>query len=148
MLVYSTDPLSAPLSVVGEVDATLYVSVDVPDADIALKLVDVYPDGRAFNLYDTMLRLRYRDGVDQPRLLQKDRVYEVKISGLITSNHFPAGHRVRLEVAGSNFPNFERNLHTGGRNFDETKGAVAAIRIHHSARYPSRIELPTIELAE
>lgn len=146
VLVYSTEPLSAPLSVVGEIDTTLYVSVDVPDADIAVKLVDVYPDGRAFNLYDTILRLRYRDGVDQPRLLQKDQVYEVKISGLITSNHFPAGHRVRLEVAGSNFPNFERNLHTGARNFDETKGAVATVRVHQSAQYPSRIELPTIVL--
>lgn len=146
VLVYSTEPLSAPLSVVGEVNATLYVSVDAPDADIALKLVDVYPDGRAFNLYDTILRLRYRDGVDQPRLLQQDRVYEVNISGLITSNHFPAGHRVRLEIAGSNFPNYERNLHTGGRNFDETKGAVATIRVHQSARYPSRIELPTLTL--
>ncbi len=146
VLVYSTEPLSAPLSVVGDVDATLYVSVDVPDADIAVKLVDVYPDGRAFNLYDTILRLRYRDGVDQPRLLQKDQVYEIKISGLITSNHFAAGHRVRLEVAGSNFPNFERNLHTGGRNFDESKGNVATIRVHQSARYPSRIELPTIAL--
>lgn len=58
VLVYSSEPLSAPLTIIGEVNATLYISADVRDADVALKLVDVYPDGRAFNLYDTILRLR------------------------------------------------------------------------------------------
>lgn len=142
VLVYSSEPLKTGLSVVGEIGVTLFVSANVKDTDLALKLVDVYPDGRAFNLYDTMLRMRYRDGFTAPKLMADGEVYEVHIKGLVTGNYFAAGHRIRLEVAGSNFPNFERNLNTGGRNDDETQPQVATIRIHHTPERASRIEIP------
>jgi len=143
VLVYSTDALKQGLEVTGEVKGVLYVSSTTPDADLALKLIDVYPDGRAFNLYDTMLRLRYREGFDKPKLMKPGEVYRVELTGIVTSNWFGPGHHIRIEIAGSN-SHFERNLQTGGENYDETKPVVATIQIHHSADEPSHIELPVV----
>jgi len=143
VLVYSTDALKQGLEVTGEVKGVLYVSSTTPDADLALKLIDVCPDGRAFNLYDTMLRLRYREGFDKPKLMKPGEVYRVELTGIVTSNWFGPGHHIRIEIAGSN-SHFERNLQTGGENYDETKPVVATIQIHHSADEPSHIELPVV----
>jgi hypothetical protein len=129
----------------GEINATLYLASTTPDADLALKLVDVYPDGKAYNLSDTMLRLRYRDGFERPKLMRPGEIYRAQVTGLVTGNYFPPGHRIRLEIAGSN-SHFERNLQTGGNNYDETNAKVATIKIHHSAAYASSIELPIVPL--
>jgi len=60
---------------------------------------------------------------------------------LTTSNYFAAGHRIRIEVSSSNFPRFDRNLNTGGKNYDESKGVVARNAVHHSRQYPSEVKL-------
>lgn len=146
VLVYSTPPFKDGLAVIGEIKVVLNVSATTPDADIAVKLVDVFPDGRAFNVHDTIMRLRYRDGMNASKLMQPGQVYQVSIPGLATSNYFGPGHRLRIEIAGSNFPTYERNLHTGGRNYDETQPMTSNITIHHDARHPSYIELPVHDL--
>ena len=143
VLVFSSDVLKRAVEVTGEVKGVLYVSSTSPDADLALKLVDVFPDGRAFNLYDTMLRLRYREGFDKPKLMKPGEVYRAELTGLVTSNLFQPGHRIRIEIAASN-SHFERNLQTGEKNYDETRPVVATIQIHHTAEHPSRIELPVV----
>jgi uncharacterized protein len=142
VLVYSTPAFEQGLAVIGDIDAVLYVAATAADADIAIKLVDVYPDGRAFNVSDTILRLRYRDGLDNPALLVPGRIYRVEIRGLTTSNYFAPGHRLRIEIAGSNFPNYERNLQTGGNNFDETQPRVASIKVLHDREHASHIVFP------
>lgn len=139
VLVYSTPPFENGLAVIGDVNVVLYVAATTPDADIALKLVDVHPDGRAFNVSDTIYRLRYRDGFDKPAPLAAGQVYRVEIPGLTTSNYFAPGHRLRIEVAGSNFPNHERNLQTGGNNYDETQPRVATITVLHDREHPSHL---------
>ncbi len=139
VLVYSTPPLRDGLAAIGDVDAVLYVTATSPDADIALKLIDVYPDGRAFNVSDTIFRLRYRDGFARPTPLVPGQVYKIEIRGLTTSNYFAPGHQLRIEVAGSNFPNHERNLQTGGNNYDETQPQVATISVLHDREHPSHL---------
>jgi hypothetical protein len=124
----------------GEVRAVLYVSSSTPDADLTLKLVDAGPNGEAFNLYDTVLRLRYRDGVEKPKLMVPGQIYRVELSGIVTGNEFLPGHLIRIEVAGSNFPLFERNLQTGGRNYDETVPQSATIRVYHDHEHASYVE--------
>jgi len=144
VLVYSTDVLREGVAVTGEIEVVLYVSADAPDADLALMLDDVYPDGRAYNVTDTMLRLRYRAGFDKPVLMKTGEVYRAELVGLITSNYFPPGHRIRIHIGGSNFPLYERNLQTGGKNYDETQPRVATLRIHHSGEHASFVQLPTL----
>jgi putative CocE/NonD family hydrolase len=142
ILVYSTEPLKEGVEISGPVEITLYVSSDVKDTDFTVKLVDVYPDGRAYNLCDTIQRVRYREGYDKEVFMEKGRVYKVPVSSMSTSNYFLPGHRIRIEVSSSNFPRYARNLNTGGNNFDETEGVVAHNKVHHSDIYPSQIRVP------
>ena len=141
VLVYTSDPLTEDLDVVGPIEVTLFVSSDAKDTDFTVKLVDVYPDGRAFNIDDTILRLRYREGFDRQVWMEEGQVYEITLGPMATANVFKAGHRVRLEVSSSNFPRYDRNLNTGGNNYDESEPKTARNAVHHSAAFPSRIVL-------
>jgi hypothetical protein len=144
ILVYTTEPLRRDTEVTGTIEITLYVSSDAPDTDFTVKLVDVYPDGRAYNLDETIQRVRYREGYDRQVFMEPGQVYEVNVSPMSTSNTFLEGHRIRVEVSSSNFPRFTRNLNTGGNNYDETVGLTAHNQVHHSSRYPSRVRLPVV----
>jgi len=77
--------------------------------------------------------------------MEPGEVYEVTLQPLTTSNYFDVGHRLRIEVSSSNFPRFDRNLNTGGNNYDETEGVVAHNVVHHSAEYPSRIVVTVVK---
>ena len=112
-----------------------------------MKLIDVYPgDGPAYNLDETIQRLRYRNGYDKPLVwMEPGKVAKVTLSPMNTSNYFPAGHRIRIEVSSSNFPRFDRNLNTGGNNYDETKGVVAHTEIHHSGEFPSQVTITVVK---
>lgn len=146
ILVYTTEPLKDGIEVSGPITPTLYVSSDARDTDFTIKLIDVYPDGTAYNLDETIQRLRYRDGYDKPQVwMQPGKVYKVVLQPMNTSNYFPAGHRVRVEISSSNFPRFDRNLNTGGNNYDETKGVVAHNSVHHSGQYPSQVTLTVVK---
>ena len=145
ILVYSSEPLKVGTEVSGPIEVTLYVSSDAKDTDFTIKLLDVYPDGRAFNLDETIQRARYREGYNQPPVfMEKGRVYKVMLSPLTTSNFFEAGHRLRIEVSSSNFPRFDRNLNTGGKNYDEKEGVVAHNLVHHSRQYPSAVTVTVV----
>ncbi|HVB32006.1 MAG TPA: CocE/NonD family hydrolase [Gemmatimonadaceae bacterium] len=145
ILVYSTDPLAENTEVSGPIEVTLYVSSDRKDTDFTVKLIDVYPDGTAYNLDETIQRVRYREGYDKQVWMQPGKVYKVALSPMNTSNYFPAGHRIRLEVSSSNFPRFDRNLNTGGHNYDEATGLVAHNAVHHSAMYPSEVQISVVK---
>jgi uncharacterized protein len=145
ILVYTSEPLTEGVEVSGPITATLYVSSDVKDTDVTVKVIDVLPDGTAYNLDETIQRLRYRDGDDKTVWMEKDKVYKVTLTPMNTSNFFDAGHRIRIEVAGSNFPRFDRNLNTGGNNYDETTSVIAHTAIHHSVQYPSTLTLSVVK---
>lgn len=145
ILVFTSEPLKEGLEVSGFIESTLYLSSDVKDTDVTIKIIDVYPDGKAYNLDETIQRVRYREGYEKEVFMEKGNVYKVKLSPMSTSNYFAPGHRVRIEVSGSNFPRFERNLNTGGNNFDESVGVVAHNQIHHSKKYPSVVRLPIVK---
>ncbi len=146
ILVYSSQPLKESTEVSGPIGATLYVSSDVKDTDFTIKVLDVYPDGKAYNLDETIQRVRYREGYDKPPVwMEKGKVYKLTFQPMTTSNEFAAGHRIRIEVSSSNFPRFDRNLNTGGNNYDETTGIVAHNVVHHSKQYPSQITLTVVK---
>lgn len=142
ILVYTTEPLNEGTEVSGFIESTLYVSSDAKDTDFTIKLIDVYPDGRAYNLDETIQRVRYREGYDTEVFMEKGKVYKVELTPMSTSNYFEKGHRIRVEISSSNFPRFARNLNTGGKNYDEKDGVVAHNQVHHSTSYPSQIRLP------
>ena len=146
ILVYTTEPFPEGIEVSGSITPTLYVSSDAKDTDFTLKVLDVYPDGSVYNLDETIQRMRYRDGYDKPLVwMEKGEVHKVTLQPLNTSNYFAPGHRLRIEVSSSNFPRFDRNLNTGGNNYDEWSAVVARNAVHHSKQYPSSITITVIQ---
>jgi uncharacterized protein len=144
VLVYSSEAFTETTRIVGDVTLNLYVSSSAPDTDVMVKLVDVDTRGHAYNLSDTALRMRYRNGAAAAPPMRPGEVYPVKITGMVTASDFLPGHRLRIEVASTNFPNYERNLNSGGRNVDETEAHTARTRILHDARNASFIEFATL----
>jgi uncharacterized protein len=148
ILVYTTAPFANGLELTGPITPTLYVSSDVKDTDFTVKVLDVAPDGTAYNLDESIQRMRYRDGYDKPLVwMEKGKVYKVTLQPLNTSNYFKPGHRLRIEVSSSNFPRFDRNLNTGGNNYDESKGIIANNVVHHSKQYPSSVTISVVKPA-
>jgi putative CocE/NonD family hydrolase len=144
ILVYTSEPLAEGIEISGFIESYLYLSSDAKDTDVTIKLIDVYPDGKAYNLDETIQRVRYREGYEKEVMMEKGKVYEIKMTPMSTSNYFEKGHRIRIEVSSSNFPRFDRNLNTGGNNFDESKGVIATNSIHHGTKSLSRIVLPMV----
>ena len=144
VLVYTGEALREPLRIVGAAQLQLTVSTSTPDADLIVKLVDVAPDGGAINIQSGALRLRYRDGVLAPRPMPLGEAVPVRLRIKDIAYLLRPGHRLRVQIAGSDFPRLERNLHTGGRNHDETVGRIATVRIHHGGGLASRLDLPVL----
>jgi putative CocE/NonD family hydrolase len=145
VLVYDSKPFKQGVEVSGPITVTLYVSSSARDTDFTFMVMDVHPDGKAYNLTDNIQRMRYRNGYDKPPAwMSPGKVYKVTFQPIDTSNYFAPGHRLRIAVSSSNFPHFDRNLNTGGNNYDETKGVVAHNAVHHGSAYPSRVTLTII----
>jgi uncharacterized protein len=145
VLVYTTPSFSSGTEISGPISVSLYVSSSAKDTDFTFRVDDVYPDGRAFNLIENIQRMRYRDGYDKrPVWMEPGRIYKVTFQPIDFSNYFSPGHRLRLEISSSNFPRFDRNLNTGGNNYDETNFVIAHNSVHHSSGYPSKITVPVV----
>ena len=145
ILVYDSEPFKEGTEVSGPITVTLYVSSDAKDTDFTFKVMDVQPDGKAYNLTENIQRMRYRDGYDKPPVWMKGgEVYKVTFQPIDTSNYFAAGHKLRVAISSSNFPRFDRNLNTGGNNYDEDKGVIAHNAVHHDTSHPSHITFTVV----
>lgn len=146
VLCYTSAVLTEPLDVVGDIKATLYASSSARDCDWHVRLIDVHPDGAARFLCHGVLRARFREGFDKTVLLAPNEVTRFEIDMTAVGVRFLAGHRIRIEIASSWFPRFDRNPQTGNRNYftDTAKPVVARQKIYHSAKYPSHVVLPVI----
>jgi putative CocE/NonD family hydrolase len=159
VLVFDSDPLPKDLEALGPVTAEIFASCDCADFDLWVRLLDLGPDGTAFNLMSPgsdVLRASYRDPL-QRVLLQPDKIYQLNLPNMRMGNVFKAGHRVRVQISASFFPDFSRNLQTGALEYGPTSERntaafansgeltrVAKIRIYHDPDHPSRIVFPVI----
>ena len=144
VLVYTGEALQTPVAIAGPVRMKLFAATDGRDTDWMIKLVDVYPDGFAMNVAEGMLRARFRKGVDKMELLRPNQVYEYDIDMAGTANVFQSGHKIRVDITSSNFPQFDRNPNTG-----EDLGASSKVRsavqvVHHGGPKASHIVLPVV----
>lgn len=146
-LLFDSEPLPADLEVTGPIRAEMYVSADVPDFDLWVRVLDVAPDGTAYNLMSPgldVLRASYRNGSIIPELLEPGKIYRLDLDRLLTSNVFKSGHRIRVQVSGAFFPHFSRNLQTGKSEITSSDTRVGHIRVLNDAEHASRIVLPVI----
>lgn len=150
VLAFATAPLEEEVEVTGPIEAVLYLSSDAPDTDLFAMLLDVYPpsehwpEGFHLNVADGIIRVRYRDGMDRPTLMEPGQVYPVRFALYPTSNRFAAGHRVQLLVSSSSFPRFDPNPNTGEPIGRHTHTRRARNTIHHAEECPSHVVLPIV----
>jgi putative CocE/NonD family hydrolase len=145
ILVYQTPPLAEPVETIGYPEVTLQASSSCPDTDFFARLIDVAPDGAAIDVASGMIRARYRGDVDKPELLTPGQVTELRIKLRPTAHRFLSGHRLRLDITSSDFPNYDRNHNTAADQNADATLQIARQTIYHGAARPSRIALPIVE---
>jgi uncharacterized protein len=152
VLVFETAALTAPLRIVGPIEAERFVATDAPDTDFTAKLIDVhppsadYPRGYAMLLTDGITRLRYTEDPEHPRLATPGEVRRIKVTLFPTANRFPPGHRVRLDISSSNFPKFDVNPNSGEPEGLARLRRVAVNSVFADASRPSLVMLPVLPL--
>jgi putative CocE/NonD family hydrolase len=146
VLIYTSEPLAEDLPVFGYIETELSVSSSAPDTDFTVKLVDVEPDGTAWNIADSIQRMRYRQGEDKQVFMKPGETYKVSPPQMLAANVFLKGHRIRLEVSSSNFPSYARNLNTSKDPYTSTEMQVATNKVLHGPASVSRIVLPVVTL--
>jgi uncharacterized protein len=142
VVVYTSDVLDRDLAITGASEATLYVSSDQRDTDFAVRLTDVYPDGRSMLVTDGIQRMRYRRSLDKADLIDPGKVYEVTVKLPPTAITFLKGHRVRIVVGSANWPAFEANPNTDRPRLIGPKIRIAKNEIYHDPDHRSAIMLP------
>ncbi len=153
VIVFETAPLADPVEIIGPAWISLQVSCDAPDTDIFAMLLDIYPEspewptGYRLNIADGIMRLRYREGMDRPKLLSPGEIVGVSFPIYPVCNRFDRGHRIQLLISGSSFPRFDVNPNTGEPIGRHTAKRPAQITVHHSASHPSKIILPVMQTA-
>jgi uncharacterized protein len=145
VLVYTSEYLTEGLTVAGPIKMKLHAATDGPDTDWMVKLIDVYPDGSAYPVSEGILRAKFKDGLDKINLLTPKKVYEFEIEMMGTANVFKPGHRIRVDITSSNFPQFDRNPNTGKPLGSSSETRVAQQTIHHGGARPSHIVLPIVK---
>ena len=147
VLTFETMPFEADVAVVGHIGAEIHASTDAPDFDLYVKILDVAPDGTAFNLESAgheVLRASYRDMTMERKLLRPDEVVRLQFRNMMTGNTFKKGHRLRVCLMASWFPTYSRNLQTGQLETVSSVTRKAAIRIHSGPDHPTKLILPIL----
>ena len=153
VLIFTSEPLPEPLEITGRVRAKLWASSDAPDTDFFVRLCDVYPDGRSFNICEGRIRARFHDSFSEEKLLKSGEIYGLDIDLWSTSIIFNKGHRLRAHITSSSAPGFDPNPNTGEpfRHSTTTRPASTAMvvahqHILHDANHPSHLMLPVVSL--
>ena len=142
VLVFTSEPFTKDMSLFGMAEIGLSVSSDKPDTDFTVKILDVYPDGRAFNIGDTILRMRYRDGLKNPSFMHDGEVYDVTLPPIMLSRKLRKNHRLQVEVSSSNFPAYSRNLNTNQDPYTSTDFETATNTLHVGGVNKTFVSLP------
>ncbi len=143
MLVYTSEPIETPIEILGHAEVTLYAASDAVDTDFTARLCVVDESGRSVNLQEGILRARYRRSLSEPEMMTPGEVYEFVIDLGPVGASIPAGSRLRLDISSSDFPQWDRNLNTGGVPLHEgpTEGRPATQTVFHDEAHPTRVRL-------
>lgn len=145
VILFTSQVLTESITVVGQINATIFISSNCTDTDFTVKLTDVYPDNRSMLVTDTIIRARNRNGFSDWDFMEPGVIYEISIPLDSTAYLFPPGHRIRIAISSSNYPRFEVNPNTGDPLWQNTTTYVANNTLYTNTTFPSRISLPTVD---
>lgn len=140
VLVFTTEPLTEDLEVTGRIYAKIFLSSDCDCTDVAVRLTDVYPDGRSILIVDGIYSFPPIKKYHNPSIPR-----EAEIDLWSTSMVFAKGHSIRLSISGSNYPRYEKNdnIVKDGKYLGPPR--VAHNQVHIGGAYPSQLLLPLVE---
>lgn len=144
ILRFVTGPFTQPTEITGPIRAEIYAASSAKDTDFMVKLMVVKPNGAAFNLVDGVIRARFREGFEEPVLIEPGKIYKYDIDLWATSYLLSPGDRLRIDITSSNFPRLARNLNTGAPFALSKEMEIAQQTIYMNANEPSRIVLPVV----
>jgi len=144
VLCYTTPEFKDEIEITGPLQLHLFASTSALDTDFTARLVDVYPDGSSYNIAEGCIRAKYRKSILRPEAVTPGEVYEYVIDMAATSIVFGRGHRIRIDVASSNFPRLDRNMNTGNPFGEDAEGIPAVQTIFHQPDCASYIDMPVI----
>ncbi len=144
VLIYRSAVLQEKMKLAGDIRVYLGVSTSATDTDYTVKLIDRFPDGRALNLQDGVVRLRYRDGIENPQLAEPGEVYNLNFTLRPLAYEFKPGHQLVIHISSSNFPRLARNLNTGKHEYLDSEQIIADNKIFHGGDFASYIEIPVV----
>ena len=144
LLTYTSELLQEPLVVIGPVQAVLYAASSARDTDWVVRLCDVWPDGRSIKVCDGVSAPASANSLAEESLLEPGQVYRYEIDMTATAQTFLPGHRLRIHVASSDFPKYDRNLNTGGPLVRRKQGQAAMNTVFHDTQRPSHVILPLV----
>jgi len=144
VLLYDTPVLTEIIPTIGNINVTFFMSSNCTDTDIAVKITDVYPDGRSMLITDSIIRSRNRNSLSTWEMMNPSAIYEITLSLDSTAYVFNSGHKIRLAISGSNYPRFESNPNTGDALWQNSTYYTAQNRFYCNTTYPSHISLPTV----
>ncbi len=145
ILVYQSEPLSERMEITGNPVVELFAATSAPDTDFFVRLVDVHPDGKAIDVSLGVVRARHRNGLDKVELLTPGEIVKYKITMNPTSIAFLPGHRIRVDITSSDFPNFDRNHNTSANPNADAELAVAKQKVFHGGENATVLHLPVVE---
>ena len=145
VLVYDSAVLERDLEVTGPISVVLYAASTAPDTDFTAKLVDLFPSGYAMNVAQGIIRARYRDSWTEPAPMRAGEICRFEIDCWSSSNCFRRGHRIRVEISSSNYPQFDRNPNTGRPFGLDAEMRPATQTVYHDSRHRSHILLPVVD---
>lgn len=144
VLCFTSRELQEHLEVTGPIELHLFASTSAKDTDFTAKLIDVFPDGQAYNVAEGIIRARYRKSIFDPELVTPGKVYPFVINMGNISQLFPAGHRLQLDISSSNFPAFDRNMNTGKEIGQDSESVPATQKVYHDRELTSYLDLPVV----
>lgn len=144
ILVYQSEPLTKRFEVTGNPIVELHAASSAPDTDFCVRLIDVAPDGMARDISMGMVQARYRHGLDLPTLIKPGESVNYTIEMNPTSNAFLPGHRIRLDITSSDFPNYARNHNTAANQNTDAELRLVEQTVHHGGPRATRLISPWI----
>ena len=152
VLSYETDPLTADLDVTGRLRPDIWLSSTGTDADLIVKLIDVYPDTGSNPGYQRLVRAevfrcKFRNSYEKPEALTPGQPAEIAFNMNEIAHSFKKVHRIMVQLQSSWFPLVDLNPQTFVNipTAAESDFQKATIRIWHDAAHPSGITLPILQ---
>jgi putative CocE/NonD family hydrolase len=148
VLVFSTPILTESITVIGQLEVSLFISSNCIDTDFTVKLTDVYPDNTSMLITDTILRVRNRESVSSWDFMTPGNIYNINIPFDSTAYHFNKGHQLRIDISSSNYPRFEVNPNTGNGLWDNDTTLIANNTVYTNSVHASKVSLPSVNLGD